>query len=138
MTTLKAILDAIDARIEAKISGTSFIKGYPAWDRPYMTPPVIAGWFTGQEAQPGRRIGQGITTYNVTFQIAAYAIDELAMFVILDSLRTAFKDWTRPTISGVIMRVSVGNWQRLMPDETAIEKTRYAVGTEITFSFEEQ
>lgn len=132
----KDVADWLDATIEgASALNITCVKGYPAWDRPSISLPIAAIWWTSDTAVPEVRVGKRLDTYETVFTLAIYADSEPDLWTLLDSARTMFRANTTATINSQQMTVTPGTFLRGPVDETAVEQTRYSAEVPITFRY---
>ena len=129
--TTKAIADWLETAVAAALTVTVH-KGYPAWGRPTVTPPLAAILFVEHDPSTTTTMGRQRSTKSTTFEVVAYATNEVALWAFVDLLDAYWPANATPTISGVRVRVDAGSIVRLEADNIP-EQARYACRQQITF-----
>lgn len=133
----KAIADALDARIEDASTGlnATCIKGMPNWDRPNISSPLAAIMWVSDEASPEQRVGAVVNRQMTRFALTVYASSELALWGLVDSTRSMFKNWTSATISNKTVHIRTVEEYSRIETADAPEQLRYAFQTLVEFEY---
>ena len=129
--TTKAIADWLETAVAAALTVTVH-KGYPAWGRPTVTPPLAAILFVEHDPGTTATVGRQRATKSTTFEVVAYAANEVALWAFVDLLDAYWPATATPTISGVRVKVVAGSIVRLEADNIP-EQARYACRQQVTF-----
>jgi hypothetical protein len=91
MATIQEIIEALDTYLEGVNGlGITFVRGYPDFRRPDISPPIGAIFYAGSREITTRRVGAALKSLAVT--VAVYAGDESALFGYAGSLADLRKE----------------------------------------------
>jgi hypothetical protein len=131
--TTKAVADWLSSTVAADLSAT-VVKAFSAFDRPTIGANAYIEWVQLAPQEP-TRIGQTVTRWAYQFRVWLVTANEIALWAIVDSVRTMIQTRTEATIGGARHRIAWTAASRAEPgDETTIDALRYAAVLTVTFT----
>lgn len=122
--TTKAAADWLDTVITSDLSVTCTM-GFPAWDRPDIASGAYIEW-RQDGPEYDQRTSKALDVWITTFQMVVVTASELALWAMVDAIKTMAAARTEATISNQRTRVRWSTIARAEAQEATVMALRYA------------